>query len=562
MSAQNAAAQELSPPTRTLIDELIAEQQSLTAVTKFSRKHERNELPSQAKYYRDLIPLSKPNEGEQYAFAVDLDACTGCKACVTACHALNGLDENEAWRDVGVLFGGTSIEPVQQTITTACHHCVDPACLSGCPVMAYEKDEITGIVRHLDDQCIGCQYCILKCPYDVPKYSKKRGIVRKCDMCSNRLAVGEAPACVQSCPSEAIRIETVRKSEVAASAEAQERLVAGAFDSSYTLPTTQYFSRKELPENLAPGDAHALKPEHAHWPLIFMLVLTQMSAGIFAISPAFAWLTDSQSFRQLAAMLSLGGFLALNAGLAVSVLHLGRPLGAWRFFLGLRTSWMSREILAFSIFAGSAMLSTAAACWPWMVALFPRARWMELLLNPTAWALPLATVTALLGLISIFCSAMIYVDTQRVFWRWQMTLPKFFGTSALLGLHTTLLVVAARHGFDNPILKSSLCLGVIAVCAAKLLSELSAFRHLAERGWSPMRRTALVMALRLPFITNARLLCGIIGGVIVPALMLMRGVNMGFAVAALALCALGEMFERQLFFMAVTAPKMPGGIAA
>jgi Fe-S-cluster-containing dehydrogenase component len=99
---------------------------------------------------------------------------------------MNGLDEGETWHDVGVLFGGTVLKPVQQTITTACHHCVDPACMNGCPVNAYDKDPVTGIVRHLDDQCIGCQYCIWKCPYNVPKYSKKRGIVRKCDMCSSR----------------------------------------------------------------------------------------------------------------------------------------------------------------------------------------------------------------------------------------------------------------------------------------------------------------------------------------------------------------------------------------
>ena len=55
-------------------------------------------------------------------------------------------------------------------------------------MLAYEKDPVTGIVRHLDDQCIGCSYCILKCPYDVPKYSRARGIVRKCDMCHSRLA--------------------------------------------------------------------------------------------------------------------------------------------------------------------------------------------------------------------------------------------------------------------------------------------------------------------------------------------------------------------------------------
>jgi len=85
--------------------------------------------------------------------------------------------------------------------------------MDGCPVLAYDKDETTGIVRHLDDQCIGCQYCILKCPYDVPKYSESRGIVRKCDMCHDRLSVGEAPACVQACPNEAIRIITVNQED-------------------------------------------------------------------------------------------------------------------------------------------------------------------------------------------------------------------------------------------------------------------------------------------------------------------------------------------------------------
>jgi Fe-S-cluster-containing dehydrogenase component len=196
---------------RTLIDSLLDEQRRLTAVERFAQRHERHELPAQEKFYRDLIPLNAPRPGEQYAFAVNLDTCTGCKACVSACHSMNGLDDDEVWRGVGLLLGGTRREPWQQTVTTACHHCEDPACANGCPVLAYEKDEATGIVRHLDDQCIGCQYCVLKCPYDVPKYSEKRGIVRKCDMCQGRLAAGEAPACVQACPNEAIRIEVVTR---------------------------------------------------------------------------------------------------------------------------------------------------------------------------------------------------------------------------------------------------------------------------------------------------------------------------------------------------------------
>src|SRR5260370_478724 len=86
--------------------------------------------------------------------------------------------------------------------------------LNGCPVLAYDKDPLTGLVRHLDVQCIGCQYCIFMCPYEVPKYSERRGIVRKCDMCHQRLAHGEAPACVQACPSEAIRITVVEQEAV------------------------------------------------------------------------------------------------------------------------------------------------------------------------------------------------------------------------------------------------------------------------------------------------------------------------------------------------------------
>ena len=162
------------------------------------------------------MPSEPPGPGQQYAFEVDLDSCSGCKACVAACHSLNGLDDEECWRDVGLIIGRGGGLPVLQHVTSACHHCLDPACLTACPVDAYEKDPITGIVRHLDDQCFGCQYCTLACPYDVPKFHAGKGIVRKCDMCSDRLAHGEAPACVQACPHEAIRIRLVEVEEVAA----------------------------------------------------------------------------------------------------------------------------------------------------------------------------------------------------------------------------------------------------------------------------------------------------------------------------------------------------------
>src|SRR5213083_2075324 len=91
------------PAGMTLVDRYLLEQQEMSAVVRFSQRHEADELPLQARYYSELLPASPPGPGEQYAFEVDLDSCSGCKACVTACHSLNGLDEEETWRDVGLL---------------------------------------------------------------------------------------------------------------------------------------------------------------------------------------------------------------------------------------------------------------------------------------------------------------------------------------------------------------------------------------------------------------------------------------------------------------------------
>ncbi|MEZ0215872.1 MAG: 4Fe-4S dicluster domain-containing protein, partial [Rariglobus sp.] len=279
---------------QSFLAELLADQQRLqTPVARASSIHDVQTGAFRGDRFRDLIPLSAPGPGEQYAFQVDLDSCSGCKACVAGCHSLNGLDENETWRDVGLVLGGEASHPFQQTITTACHHCEDPACLNGCPVLAYEKDPITGVVAHLDDQCIGCSYCVLKCPYDVPKYNERLGIVRKCDMCQGRLAAGEAPACVQACPTQAITIVTVsthRSDEPVAAEPASESgcgsncsckpqasaVIELSVSRDYTRPTTRYVSKNPLPANLAAADAATLRPQHAHAALILLLVFTQV----------------------------------------------------------------------------------------------------------------------------------------------------------------------------------------------------------------------------------------------------------------------------------------------
>src|SRR5688500_6094561 len=97
-----------------LLQRLLDEQASLTAVERFSQKHADEKNPLLGSSYKALLPASPPGPGQQYAFEVDLDMCTGCKACVAACHSLNGLDEGETWRAVGLLHGGTAQNPVQK----------------------------------------------------------------------------------------------------------------------------------------------------------------------------------------------------------------------------------------------------------------------------------------------------------------------------------------------------------------------------------------------------------------------------------------------------------------
>ena len=551
-----------------LLDLLLRQQQS-TAVEKFAQLHDRDELPLQARHYRQLMPTSRPAPGEQYAFEVDLDACSGCKACVTACHNLNGLEENEVWRNVGLLHGGTTQLPVMQHVTTACHHCVEPACLQGCPVKAYEKDPITGIVKHLDDQCIGCQYCMLKCPYDVPKYSKSKGIVRKCDMCSERLASDEAPACVQACPNQAIRINIVNQQQVIEECESNVFL-PGVPEPEYTLPTTIYKSQRVLPRNLLPADYYNSRPAHAHTPLIVMLVLTQMSVGAFVVEQflqsELVALGDGAATEHLRPAQLVSALLLGFLGLFAAIFHLGRPKLAYRAIIGLATSWLSREILAFNLFAALASAYVAVACAGYL-------GWN----TAPAVETTLGISAGIAGLLAVVCSMMIYIDTRRVFWRPLFTVTKFFGTCLVLGVPVSLLIslVAATCSVDltiDQIISSygwQLCRALIVIASAKLLFEAMIFGALSNQRHTPLKRTALLLKGELSMIMTARFIVGGLGGVLLPLMLLGEqhlAPTEGFqplfvgiiALLMVGLCLAGELIERYLFFTAVIAPRMPG----
>lgn len=392
------------------------------------------------------VPLPPPpGPGEQYRFHFDMTKCIGCKCCVVACNEQNGNPADILWRRVGEIEGGTYPDTQRNYLSIGCNHCLEPTCMTGCPVDAYSKDGPTGIVRQNADICIGCQYCTWNCSYGVPQYSLERGVVGKCDMlCYGRLTEGQNPACVSACPEGAIRIEVVRTAEW----REQYRTDAnapGMPSADDSLSTTRITLPVRMPRDSAKVDLNRLRPEHAHWPLVVMTVLTQLS--VVAFSSIWLMQIFGAHLHRVAALVALMiGTVALGA----STLHLGRPIQAVRALKMWRRSWLSREVLMFTLFANAAT-AYSAALWITLPGGFdlPLLRQMGVFQKLTAFLallvrqinamLPAHAVAVLGGLTVIFgiagvgCSARLYLAPGRPGWNSPFTLLEFYLTAMLLG---------------------------------------------------------------------------------------------------------------------------------
>jgi formate dehydrogenase iron-sulfur subunit len=139
-----------------------------------------------------------------FALLIDLTTCVGCGECRTACQNAHGFPEVEIQKLTANNF--TYLEEKEDLyIRRMCQHCEEPACASVCPVGALYKTS-AGPVNYDADKCIGCRYCMLACPFDVPSYEwdSINPRVRKCTMCyDERTSKGEATACSEACPAEA-----------------------------------------------------------------------------------------------------------------------------------------------------------------------------------------------------------------------------------------------------------------------------------------------------------------------------------------------------------------------
>ena len=162
---------------------------------------------------RQLTPMAK---------LIDVSKCIGCKACQSACEEWNDLRD-----DIGVNTGTYQnphdLTPKSWTLMRfteyenpqtnnlewlirkdGCMHCADPGCLKACPAPGAIVQYSNGIVDFVHENCIGCGYCLKGCPFNIPRYTAVDRKAYKCTLCSDRMAVGQGPACAKACPTQAI----------------------------------------------------------------------------------------------------------------------------------------------------------------------------------------------------------------------------------------------------------------------------------------------------------------------------------------------------------------------
>jgi formate dehydrogenase iron-sulfur subunit len=148
-------------------------------------------------------------EIKQKAFIFDATRCIDCRACMVACSVENKIEMNKTriWVS-GVGITGQFPEVTRATMVYHCMHCAAPDCLSACPVGAYTKRD-DGPVIYDPKKCIGCRYCMNACPFGVPHFDWDKGLLEgafidKCTMCPQRIDIGLEPACVATCPTDAL----------------------------------------------------------------------------------------------------------------------------------------------------------------------------------------------------------------------------------------------------------------------------------------------------------------------------------------------------------------------
>jgi Fe-S-cluster-containing dehydrogenase component len=219
-----------------------------------------------------LARETKPRPPEALGLLYDATLCVGCKACVAACKEANNnpaefstadhlwdtpLDTSGHTFNLIKMYRNGTMDVKDQEMNgyafmkTSCMHCGDPSCVSACPVSAMTKDPVTGVVGYNADKCIGCRYCVVACPFGIPKYQydSPTGRIGKCELCRHRTKDGHYSACAEVCPTGAtlygktsdLLIEAKRRIALKPGQPARfPRGKLGGVDQSYEAPAGKY----------------------------------------------------------------------------------------------------------------------------------------------------------------------------------------------------------------------------------------------------------------------------------------------------------------------------------
>ena len=498
-------------------------------------------------YYIDL-PELKP--GQQYRFHFDATKCIGCHCCEVACNEQNNNPAEIKWRRVGEVEGGEFPNVLQMFLSMSCNHCVEPACLIGCPTNAYIKLE-NGIVIHDDPACIGCQYCTWNCPYDVPVFHEERHIVTKCHMCYERIEEGQSPACVQACPEGAIEIEVVDVDEWVNEKMQKEGSAPFLIDPKYTKSTTRFTLPKDMPKELHPADEALIKPAHNEWPLVVMTVLTQVSF----ISFVALFLGDlAAKFTELpepSPAMAIVTFLLSAIGLPLSALHLGRPIKAMSAMKNLKTSWLSREAAALGAFTG---LMTIVAL-------------LYILNIDGLLRLFLEAITAAIGAYGIYAQSMIYRVPAKPTWNRVTTTYRFFSTGYIGTLILAFIaIIQGESNVANILLAISILLGSLQLY---LFFESQRFydKPNEEFGYV-IKKAKKLLENEFKKLYDFRKISLPLGAILFPLLAIIAlnagslGFAFGFALLGVILASASEFVGRLLFYSTALKTGMPGNFFA
>jgi Fe-S-cluster-containing dehydrogenase component/DMSO reductase anchor subunit len=285
----------------------------------------------------------------QKGFIFDLNKCTGCNACQIACSIENDVALPYNWRQVITYNQVRHPDLPCYHLSMACHHCLDPPCQTYCPALAYSKDPTTGSLTIDSTKCIGCQYCNWCCPYDAPVFIPAKGIMEKCTFCQHRLDENLLPACVAICPTDALQFGDFENSG--------STIAVAGFSTTRIKPAVTFIPFRqgkrlpEMPEHPYDQrltekyrevlDRRLLKKKIrclSEWPLVIFTVISALLTGVLS--------------GILMGTTHLNPFIALGTGLfgmAISTLHLGKKFRAARAVLNWRSSWLSREIIYYTL---------------------------------------------------------------------------------------------------------------------------------------------------------------------------------------------------------------------